>query len=94
MDGLGRYTVELHRPQGGWVELRQAADRARKVAEEMRREGEAVRFLRSVFVPEDEACFFLYEAPTPEAVRNAVNRAQLGAEHVRQTITVEMEVRQ
>lgn len=44
----------------------------------MRREGEHVRFLRSVFVPEDDACFFLYEGASAQAVRDAATRAQLG----------------
>ncbi len=36
-----------------------------------------MRFVRSVFVPEDEACFYLYEAPSAEAVREAARRAAL-----------------
>lgn len=89
MDELGRYIVELHRPLGGWAGLRQAADRARKVAEEMRREGKAVRFLRSVFVPEDDTCFFIYEGPTRRSVKDAAVRAQLGVERLRRTISVD-----
>ena len=88
MESLARYTVEVRRPQGGWAELRQATARARKVAEEMHGAGEPVRFLRSIFVPEDDACFFLYEGPTAEAVRDAASRAELGPEQVRETITV------
>lgn len=33
------------------------------------------RFLRSVFVPEDEACFHLYEAASAADVRAAARRA-------------------
>jgi hypothetical protein len=43
----------------------------------MRREGTRVRFLRSVYVPEDDACFQLYEAASAEAVREAAERAEL-----------------
>jgi Protein of unknown function (DUF4242) len=43
----------------------------------MRHEGIPVRFVRSVFVPEDEACFYLYEAPSAEVVRQAAWRAAL-----------------
>ena len=48
----------------------------------MRREGERVRFLRSVFVPEDDACFLLYEGPSAESVRAAAMRAKLGVRSV------------
>jgi hypothetical protein len=43
----------------------------------MRAEGIPVRFLRSIFVPEDETCFYLYEAASAEQVREAALRAQL-----------------
>ena len=89
MDNLARYTVELQRPGGGWAELRELTTRARQAAEEMRRDGEAVRFLRSVFVPEDDTCFFLYEGPSARVVRAAALRAQLRAGHARPTIGVD-----
>jgi hypothetical protein len=53
----------------------------------MRREGTPVRFLRSIFVPENDACFLLYEAPTARSVREAAGRAGLISEGVRRTIT-------
>lgn len=77
MQRLTRYTVELRPPDTGWQELQQATARARQATEEMRREGSQVRFLRSLFVPEDDACFFLYEGPSARAVRAAAIRAQL-----------------
>lgn len=50
---------------------------ARRAAEELRSEGTQVRFLRSVFVPEDETCFYLYEASSVDDVQKAVRRAAL-----------------
>lgn len=41
-----------------------------------------VRFVRSIFVPEDETCFYLFEAPSVEAVREAAHRAGLQVERV------------
>jgi Protein of unknown function (DUF4242) len=75
---LARYTVELRLPATGWTELQSATARARQATDEMRREGAQVRFLRSVFVPEDDACFFLYEGPSAQSVRAAAARAKLG----------------
>jgi hypothetical protein len=86
---LARYTVELKRPRGGWSGIEAATARARRVAEEMRGEGTPVRFLRSVFVPEDESCFFLYEGPSVAAVRDAAGRADLAVAQVDETIALE-----
>lgn len=79
---LARYTVEVHIPETGWADLQRAAALARQATDELRREGEQVRFLRSIFVPEDGACFFLYEGASVEAVRAAAVRAQLGVRRV------------
>jgi hypothetical protein len=56
----------------------------------MSAEGTPVRFLRSVFVPEDESCFFLYEGPSAEVVRDAAGRAELAVAQVDETITLEL----
>jgi hypothetical protein len=37
--------------------------------------GTTVRFLRSIFVPEDDACLYLYQATSTAAVREAAKRA-------------------
>ena len=41
-----------------------------------------MRCVRSIFVPEDETCFFLYEADSADAVRAAVERAALPSARV------------
>ena len=55
----------------------------------MRREGEQVRFLRSIFVPEDDACFFLYEGSSAQSVRAAALRAQLGVMRVDEALRLD-----
>jgi hypothetical protein len=77
LSALSRYLVEMAAPSGGWQELQQLTARARAAAEEMCGEGLAVRFLRSIYVPEDQSCFFLYEADSIETVSQAGSRAQL-----------------
>ena len=44
-------------------------------AEQLRDEGAQIRFLRAIFVPEDETCFYIYQSPSAAAVRDAVTRA-------------------
>jgi hypothetical protein len=82
VDRPTRYTVELRLTQGGWADVQEAAARAREATEQMRREGESVRFLRSIFVPEDDACYLLYEGPSAQSVRAAALRAKLGVRRV------------
>jgi len=42
-----------------------------------------------VFVPEDEACFYVYEAPSADDVREAARRAELPLVSVVEAITAE-----
>ena len=49
----------------------------RYACEQMRGEGVAVRLMRTIFVPEDEACFYLFEAPSAFAVQETAARAAL-----------------
>ena len=77
-----RYTVELHLARSGWTELQDATARARQATEQLRREGEQVRFLRSIFVPEDDTCFFLYEGTSAHLVKAAAARAQLAVRRI------------
>jgi hypothetical protein len=88
---LARYTVEVRIPETGWADLQRAAALARQATDELRREGEQVRFLRSIFVPEDGACFFLYEGSSAEAVRAAAVRARLGVQRVDATLRLDEE---
>jgi hypothetical protein len=62
--------------------IERGEERARVAAEELTREGTPVRFLRSIFVPEDETGFYLCEAASVEAVRELAKRAALPFERV------------
>ena len=91
MDVPTRYTVELSLPQTGWGTLQEATARARYASEQLRLEGEHVRFLRSIYVPEEDACFFLYEGSSARSVQAAVARAQLGAVRVDAALRLDVE---
>jgi hypothetical protein len=62
--------------------------RVRNAAEEITREGTSIRYLRSIFVPAEELCFSLYEAPSGAAVREASDRAGLNCEAVVEAVEV------
>ena len=69
--------MELQLPAGDAMEVAAAGERARSAAEQLSREGTAVRWVRSVYVPEEDTCLLVFEAPTPEAVDLAGRRAGL-----------------
>jgi hypothetical protein len=69
------YVVEL--PDGEASDLADAGERARAAADRLTRAGIAVRWVRSVYVPEYETCLLVFEAPTPDAVDRAGRRAGL-----------------
>ena len=59
-----------------------AARRARLVAAEMRAEGSQVRFVKSTFVPVEDALICLFDAPSADLVRELARRAGLPIERV------------
>jgi hypothetical protein len=69
----GYHLIELHRPEDGWEELQALSARARSAAELVNTAETPVRFLRSIFVPDGETCFHLFEG-TAAAVAEAVSR--------------------
>jgi hypothetical protein len=76
------YLVELYVSRSDPAAVARRAERGRLTAEELTREGRPVRYLRSIFIPEDETCFFLFEAASADAVREAAHRATLDFERV------------
>jgi hypothetical protein len=79
---MGRYLAELYLPRGAARDVASATARARAAAAEAEDEDRPIRCLRSIFVPEDETWFLLYDAPTAAAVRHAVERAGLTCTYV------------
>jgi hypothetical protein len=77
MEATGGYhLVELQRPAEGWGGLQSLTARARAAAAEVDSAGTPVRFLRSIFVPDEEACFQLFRGTTA-AVAETLSRAGL-----------------
>jgi hypothetical protein len=65
------YLVELYLSGADAGEPQQSAARARAGAQQLARKGIHIRYLSSIFVPDDEICFHLIEAPSAEAARDA-----------------------
>jgi hypothetical protein len=78
---VAQFLVELYVSRiGGVAAAEGSARRARRAVEELTREGRPVRYLRSIFVPEDEICFFLFEAGSAEDIEEAARRASLSVD--------------
>lgn len=83
---MAEYLVELYVARSDRAGAERRGDRARLAAEQLTHEGMPVRYLRSIFVPEDETCFYLYEASSPDVVREATRRAGFTAERVTEAV--------
>jgi hypothetical protein len=71
------YLVETHLARGLAGERASREWRARLAAEDLTQERTGVRFERSIHVPEDELCFFVFEARSARDVALAAQRAGL-----------------
>jgi len=71
------YLVERDLPGITMEELAAAQKRAIQTVKELTATGREVRYIRSTFVPGEDRCICLFEAPNPENVREANERAQI-----------------
>jgi hypothetical protein len=71
------YLVETFLPRGVAAGRAASERRARSAAVELTLGTTRVRFDRSIYVPEDEMCFFVFDAPSGREAALAVQRAGL-----------------
>ena len=71
------YLVETFLARGATGERDTRERRARSAAEALTRTGTRVRFERSIHVPEDEICFFVFDAPSSREAALVAERAAL-----------------
>jgi hypothetical protein len=72
---MAGYLVERYLSGLTAADVHAAIRRMTAVAEEMAAEGIPIRYVTSAFIPEEEACFCQFEAPSCEAVAAANERA-------------------
>jgi len=70
------YLVEVYAPRTGAGGAQDVAARAASA------ERAGVRLLGTLFLPEDETCFLLYEAASAELVAEAARSARIRAERI------------
>ena len=81
------YLVETYLAPGHAGERSKLERRACSAAEELTREGTRVRYEGSIHVPEDEICFFTFEASTGREAVLAAQRAALASLRVVEAIS-------
>ena len=81
------YLVETYLARGSAGERTARERRARSAAEELTRERTRVRFERSIHVPEDEICFFVFDAPSAREAARVAQRAGLDPVRVVEAIS-------
>jgi hypothetical protein len=85
---LIRYLVELTPAESGYEDIQALVARSRAACQELTRPDAPVRFLRSVYVPEDGSCFLLFEARSAPVVEEAGRRAALRVARLSETLRV------
>jgi hypothetical protein len=76
------YLVETYAPRSRVDELEAVGRRIQAAIAELEREGAVVRYVRTTLLPDDETCFHVLEAASPEAVERVCRRAGLDGARV------------
>ncbi len=86
MTDLSRYLVELRPSASGFEDIQSLGASTRAASEDLSRDGTPVRFLRSVFVPEDGRCLLVFEGASGEIVIEACRRAGIVTERISEAL--------
>ena len=86
------YLVETYLARGRAGERTARERRARSAAEELTDGPTRVRFDRSIYVPEDEICFFVFDAPSGRDAALVAERAELDSIRVVEVVSSRKEL--
>jgi hypothetical protein len=81
---MSSYLLEAYTPASALLEEVEA--RVRSAAAELSEAGTPVRYVRSIFVPEDETCFHLLDGASLEAVAEAAKRAGISTPRITKAV--------
>jgi len=79
---MRKYLAELYLARRTGLGVDTIAARLREAVEEISAAGTHVVFLQSIYVPDDETWFGLFEAESTDAVEEAARRAGLSCERI------------
>ena len=90
---MKRYLVETYLARGATAERVAQEQRARSAANELASEAKGVRFDRAIHVPEDEICFFVFDASSSRDAALVAERAGLDPVRIVEAMSSEEEER-
>jgi hypothetical protein len=85
------YLVETYLARGQADERAARERRIRSAAQELTQQSTRVRFERSIYVPEDEICFFVFDAPSGREAALLAQRSGLEPIRVVEAVSSEKE---
>ena len=88
-DEIAGYLVEAYVPRRRTTDVVALASAAESGAEQARRAGKTVRYVRSILVPHDETCFHVYEAAFAAEVQDAAQRAGITGARIVYVLQIE-----
>jgi hypothetical protein len=86
---MPRYLVETYLTDRQASELPAREAQARAAAAELTQEGKTTRFEFAIHVPDDEICFFVFDAPSAHNAVLTAQRARLDPIRVVEAVTTE-----
>jgi Protein of unknown function (DUF4242) len=85
-DPVSTFLVERYWPGTSAAEVRSAVARETRSADELRQAGRPVRYLRSTFMPAEDALLCLFEAGSSEEVADVNRRASVPFDRIVEVI--------
>jgi hypothetical protein len=81
-----QFLVEVFVPRSRALELPAAKERVRAVAASVSRCDGDIRYVRAIYVPEDETCFYVFDASSADLVAQVSGLAGLPEGRVVETL--------
>ena len=88
---MATFMVERYLPGAGVGQVAAADLLARQLAMHLSPEGGTVRHLRSLFVPQDEQCFVLFQATSAHVLAETLERLGIAYERIAEVIDLTTE---
>jgi hypothetical protein len=84
---VSEYLVEVYIPRAAPAAARPNLEHVSGVAAQLTRSGTQVNVLSSIFVPEEETCFYHFEGQSGDAVREVATKSGLLVERVMEAVS-------
>jgi hypothetical protein len=77
---MTRYLVEAYTP--ATIRIAELEARARRTADRLSKNGTRVRYVRAIYVPEDELCMHLVDAASADEADDLIRRAGISPDRI------------